>query len=267
MPTSSSSSVVSGAAKNAVIFSLVEQVMGKKPSEAKQRIEVTHGAIQLYDKHVKALGHAACMEAVKGYIGTQIGILSSGSNGNKQTLNFKVIPAVGYHQLPKEQWDAMSKEERKKYRRKEKRKEYRKKKMAKMSPEDIAAMREKRKMKKIFAYDSIVKQYMDEKRVFMNPSGYKDAKKDAKLTMRQNKHNWSHAGKWDFWMQYIQMLKDARKENLTIKRHPKLDNEMWDQMDGQARMKYIVDNTTIDSQSIDVPGLFDVKLATNGKKK
>lgn len=71
------------AAKNAVIFSLVEQVMGKDGKGAKKRLEVTHEAIQLYDKHVNALGHAACMDAVKRYLGGVIP-LPNATNGETE---------------------------------------------------------------------------------------------------------------------------------------------------------------------------------------
>lgn len=69
----------STAAKNAVIFSLVEQVLGKDKKNAKTNLEVTHNAIELYDKHVDALGHTACLEAVKRYLGTQVPVPSSSS--------------------------------------------------------------------------------------------------------------------------------------------------------------------------------------------
>ena len=61
------------AARNAVIFSLVEQVLGDNTGK-KQKLEVISNSIELYDKHVDALGHAACMDAVKRYLATEVAV-------------------------------------------------------------------------------------------------------------------------------------------------------------------------------------------------
>lgn len=57
------------AAKNALIFTMVEQhFAGKKGITQRDHLETVQHAIQLYDTHVDALGHAACMSAVKRFL-------------------------------------------------------------------------------------------------------------------------------------------------------------------------------------------------------
>ena len=101
--STASSVAATSAAKNAVIFSLVEQVIpGKDARTAKRRLGVTSDAIALYDKHVGALGHAACMETVKKFLGTQLDVGTSVCGepmSSKQGLKSSApnVQGVGVH--------------------------------------------------------------------------------------------------------------------------------------------------------------------------
>lgn len=72
--SSSAGNIPKEAAKNALIFSLVEQAVGRqklsRPNDIK-KLEIASQAIGLYDKHVDTLGHNACMDAVKRYLEEQ----------------------------------------------------------------------------------------------------------------------------------------------------------------------------------------------------
>jgi hypothetical protein len=72
--SSSAGNIPKEAAKNALIFSLVEQAVGRqklsRPNDIK-KLEIASQAISLYDKHVDTLGHNACMDAVKRYLEEQ----------------------------------------------------------------------------------------------------------------------------------------------------------------------------------------------------
>lgn len=77
------------AAKNALIFTMVEQhLTGKKGITQRDQLETVQHAIQLYDTHVDALGHAACMSAVKRFL--------------------------DMHTIPPAEWNKMTPEQRKK---------------------------------------------------------------------------------------------------------------------------------------------------------
>lgn len=106
----------SAAVKNAVIFSLVEQVIpGKTAKDARNRLDVTHNAIQLYDTHVNALGHEACLEAVKRFLATQIVPQSFGGPKSAEGLALVKVAGKAFGKyVDRAQWAKLTDEEKEK---------------------------------------------------------------------------------------------------------------------------------------------------------